>query len=198
VCTSLTTSTLSSQCFNSTRPFLSTVEKKWISFQLLNALRDARNRKVSHGDIKSENILVTSWNWIYLTDFASYKPTYLPLDDPADFSFFFDMSGRRTCYLAPERFYTQASNPEISAKKSKIADEVEGKRDGKVTEAMDVFSAGCVLAEIFLEGAPLFTLSQLFKYREGEYKVDGHLAAIEDEGVQVSHSVYSLLFSNCR
>ncbi|CAA7269893.1 unnamed protein product [Cyclocybe aegerita] len=169
----------------STRPFLSTVEKKWISFQLLNALRDARNRKVSHGDIKSENILVTSWNWIYLTDFASYKPTYLPLDDPSDFSFFFDMSGRRTCYLAPERFYTQASNPEISAKKSKIAmDELEGKRDGKVTEPMDCFSAGCVIAEVFLEGAPLFTLSQLFKYREGEYKVDSHLGAIEDEGVQ--------------
>ncbi|KAH9474804.1 Phosphoinositide 3-kinase regulatory subunit 4 [Psilocybe cubensis] len=169
----------------STRPFLSVVEKKWISFQLLNALRDARNRKISHGDIKSENIMVTSWNWIYLTDFASYKPTYLPLDDPADFSFFFDMSGRRTCYLAPERFYTQATNPEISAKKSRIAmEEVEGKRDGKVTEAMDCFSAGCVIAELFLEGAPLFTLSQLFKYREGDYKVDGQLAAINDEGVQ--------------
>ncbi len=137
---------------------------------------------------------MTSWNWIYLTDFASYKPTYLPLDDPADFSFFFDMSGRRTCYLAPERFYTQESNPEISAKKSRIAmDEVEGKRDGKVTEAMDCFSAGCVIAELFLEGAPLFTLSQLFKYREGEYKVDGHLAAIEDEGVEVCifHSAVS-------
>jgi phosphoinositide-3-kinase regulatory subunit 4 len=174
---------------SSTRPFLSVVEKKWISFQLLNALRDARNRKVSHGDIKSENILVTSWNWVYLTDFASYKPTYLPLDDPSDFSFYFDMSGRRTCYLAPERFYTQESNPEISAKKSRI-DETEGKRDGRVTEAMDCFSAGCVIAELFLEGAPLFTLSQLFKYREGEYKVDAHLTAIEDEGVQVSSSIF--------
>ncbi|KAJ7715595.1 hypothetical protein DFH07DRAFT_862734 [Mycena maculata] len=169
----------------STRPFLSMIEKKWIAFQLLNALRDARNRKVSHGDIKSENILVTSWNWVYLSDFASYKPTYLPLDDPSDFSFFFDTSGRRTCYIAPERFYTAANNPEISAKKSKIAmDENEGKRDGKVTESMDCFSAGCVIAELFLEGAPLFTLSQLFKYREGEYNVDGHLGAIEDEGVR--------------
>ncbi|KAJ7855120.1 hypothetical protein B0H14DRAFT_2754859 [Mycena olivaceomarginata] len=169
----------------STRPFLSMIEKKWIAFQLLNALRDARNRKVSHGDIKSENILVTSWNWVYLSDFASYKPTYLPLDDPSDFSFFFDTSGRRTCYIAPERFYTAANNPEISAKKSKIAmDENEGKRDGKVTEAMDCFSAGCVIAELFLEGAPLFTLSQLFKYREGEYSVDSYLGAIEDEGVR--------------
>jgi phosphoinositide-3-kinase, regulatory subunit 4 len=182
---------------NSTRPFLSIVEKRWIAFQLLNGLRDARNRKIFHGDIKSENILVTSWNWIYLTDFASYKPTYLPLDDPADFSFFFDMSGRRICYLAPERFYTQATNPEISAKKSKIAmEEIEGKRDGKVTEAMDCFSAGCVIAELFLEGAPLFTLSQLFKYREGEYKVDSHLAAIGDEGVQVSAVYYHVSVFN--
>ncbi len=29
-------------------------------------------------DIKCENIMVTSWNWIYVTDFASYKPTLIP------------------------------------------------------------------------------------------------------------------------
>ncbi|KAL1709450.1 hypothetical protein EV121DRAFT_252818 [Schizophyllum commune] len=172
----------------STRPFLSPIEKKWIAYQVLSALSDARARKVSHGDIKSENILVTSWNWIYLTDFASYKPTYLPLDDPADFSFFFDTAGRRTCYLAPERFYTADSHPAISAKKSRLAEEEggegEGRRDGRVTEAMDVFGAGCVLAELFLEGEPLFTLSQLFKYRDGEYAVDGPLARIEDEGAR--------------
>lgn len=174
--------------FFSTRPFLSMIEKRWIAFQLLHALRDARNRKISHGDIKSQNVLVTSWNWVYLSDFASYKPTYLPLDDPADFSFFFDTSGRRTCYIAPERFYTASANPEISAKKSKLAmDETEGKRDGKVTEAMDCFSAGCVIAELFLEGTPLFNLSQLFKYREGELGVDAQLANI-DEGVRASTS----------
>jgi phosphoinositide-3-kinase, regulatory subunit 4 len=171
----------------STRPFLSSIEKKWIAFQLLTALRDARNRKVSHGDIKSENVLVTSWNWIYLSDFASYKPTYLPLDDPSDFSFYFDTSGSRTCYVAPERFYTASDNPEISAKKSRLAMEGgEGKRDGRVTEAMDCFSAGCVIAELFLEGAPLFKLSQLFQYREGEFNVDHSLNAIEDESVRVS------------
>ncbi|KAF9023922.1 ARM repeat-containing protein [Hymenopellis radicata] len=168
----------------STRPFLSLIEKKWITFQLLTALRDARNRKVSHGDIKSENILVTSWNWVYLSDFASYKPTYLPLDDPSDFSFFFDTSGRRTCYIAPERFYTAANNPALSAKKSRLMEDNEGKRDGKVTESMDCFSVGCVIAELFLEGAPLFTLSQLFKFRESEYSVDSALSNIEDEGIR--------------
>lgn len=175
---------------SSTRPFLSLVEKKWIAFQILNALRDARNRKVSHGDIKSENILVTSWNWVYVSDFASYKPTYLPLDDPSDFAFFFDTSGRRSCYIAPERFYTASENPDISAKKSKLAvEDSEGRRDGKVTEAMDCFSVGCVIAELFLEGKPLFTLSELFKYREGELKVDTQLSPVEDEGVRVRHII---------
>lgn len=54
------------------------------------------------GDIKCENVLVTSWNWLYLSDFASFKPTYIPYDDPSDFSFFFDTGGKRLCYLAPE------------------------------------------------------------------------------------------------
>jgi phosphoinositide-3-kinase regulatory subunit 4 len=57
-----------------------------------------------------------------------------------------------------------------------------------VTEAMDVVSAGCVIAELFREGAPLFTLSQLFKYREGELNTDGLLSSVEDVGVRVSHS----------
>lgn len=154
----------------STRPFLSIVEKKWIVFQLLSALSLSHLQKTPHGDIKSTNVLVTSSNWVYLTDFASYKPTRLPLDDPSDFSFFFDTTGRRTCYIAPERFYKTNANVEADKE--------------PVTEAMDIFSAGCVIAEMFLEGAPLFNLSQLFKYREGEYNVDGQLAAIEDEGIR--------------
>ena len=35
-----------------------------------------------HGDLKCENALVTSWSWVFLTDFASYKPTRLPADNP--------------------------------------------------------------------------------------------------------------------
>lgn len=51
---------------------------------------------------------------------------------------------------------------------------------------MDVFSSGCVIAELFREGAPLFTLSQLFKYREGELNTDVLLSSVEDVGVRVS------------
>ncbi|XLT09600.1 hypothetical protein HN51_055393 [Arachis hypogaea] len=62
-------------------------------------------------DIKCENVLITSSNWLYLANFTSFKPTYIPYDDPLDFSFFFDTGGRRLCYLAPKtdlRFQSHA------------------------------------------------------------------------------------------
>lgn len=152
----------------STRPFLEIIEKRWIAFQLLCALRDCHAKGVHHGDIKSENVLVTSWNWIFLADFASFKPTYLPADNPADFSYYFDTSARRICYVAPERFL----------------DAGQKKEDEVLTDSMDVFSLGCVIAELFLEGTPMFTLSQLFKYRSGEYDPSPQLAKIEDQEIR--------------
>lgn len=153
----------------STRPFLEDIEKKWMAFQLLCAIRDCHSRDVFHGDIKSENLLVTSWNWLYLTDFSSsFKPTYLPEDNPADFSFYFDTSGRRTCYLAPERFTSTR----------------DSQKEGGINWAMDIFSAGCVIAEIFLEG-PIFSLSQLFRYRKGDLDLEHtHLSKLEDNEVR--------------
>jgi phosphoinositide-3-kinase regulatory subunit 4 len=72
----------------------------FIDFEIFN---NFLSLQICHGDIKLENMLVTSWVWLLLTDFASYKPALLPEDNPADFSYFFDTSRRRTCYVAPER-----------------------------------------------------------------------------------------------
>ncbi|WVW81748.1 hypothetical protein I302_103744 [Kwoniella bestiolae CBS 10118] len=171
----------------STQPYLASIEKKWIAFQLLTCLRDARLRKVAHGDVKSENILLTTDLSLLLTDFSSsFKPTYLPLDDPSDFSFFFDTSSRRTCYIAPERFYT--SDSKLAEEKRKVPGEGEfegwGKRDGRVTEEMDVFSAGCVLAEMWTDGRTVFNLSELFAYRQGTVGLEGLLENIEDNEVK--------------
>jgi phosphoinositide-3-kinase regulatory subunit 4 len=80
----------------------------WITFQLLSALAECHQRGIYHGDIKMENVLVTSWNWILLSDFANFKPTHLPEDDPTDFAYFFDSAMRRSCYIAPERFHSHA------------------------------------------------------------------------------------------
>ncbi|CAG8467942.1 599_t:CDS:10 [Ambispora gerdemannii] len=170
----------------STRPFLNLIEKKWITYQILCGVHDAHTRGIYHGDIKTENVLVTSWNWVYLADFAGYKPTYLPEDNPADFSFFFDTSMRRICYLAPERFYKRHS--EIDRRKAELE---FGEKDGAITPAMDIFSLGCVIAELFLEGTAIFSLSQLFKYRSGEYDPSADLNKIEDSDIRalVKHMI---------
>ncbi|KAF5181573.1 Serine/threonine-protein kinase VPS15 [Thalictrum thalictroides] len=155
----------------STRPFLNLIEKKWLAFQLLYAVKQSHENGVCHGDIKCENVLVTSWNWLYLADFASFKPTYIPHDDPSDFSFFFDTGGRRRCYLAPERFYEHGSEMLVGP-------------EAPLSPPMDIFSVGCVIAELFLEGQPLFELSQLLAYRRGQYDPNQILEKIPDAEIR--------------
>lgn len=209
------------------RPFLTQIEKKWIAFQILRALEQSHSKGVCHGDIKQENIMVTSWNWVFLTDFAPFKPTYIPEDDPADYNYYFCAidATRRACSVAPERFYGASSamsggmaagTPSSMNLKgpdammlSRMADsdvtveEVEKqflsmgiptpshaatptstsgsfpgslpsfvrnppKREGNLQESMDIFSAGCVIAEVFLGGKPLFELPTLLRYRMGD------------------------------
>ncbi|PRQ56059.1 putative transferase, protein kinase CMGC-Pl-Tthe family [Rosa chinensis] len=155
----------------STRPFLSLIEKKWLAFQLLLAVKQCHDKGICHGDIKCENVLVTSWNWLYLADFASFKPTYIPYDDPSDFSFFYDTGGRRLCYLAPERFYEHGGEMQVA-------------QDAPLRPSMDIFAVGCVIAELFLEGQPLFELSQLLAYRRGQYDPSQLLEKIPDCGIR--------------
>ncbi len=66
------------------------MEKRWIIFQLLKVLEECDGKKINHGDIKTENVLLTSWNWVMLTDFASFKPTLLP-----------DVRNTCVCYVKP-------------------------------------------------------------------------------------------------
>ena len=156
----------------STNPPLEEIERKWIAFQLLCAMRDCHAREIYHGDIKTENMLVTTWNWLYLTDFSGcIKPPFLPEDNPAQFSVFFDSTARRTCYLAPERFTSPGAEPKKDTGPA-------------LTWAMDMFSVGCVIAELFTE-KPTFTLSQLFRYRKGDFDPSHTLSnSIKDDNVR--------------
>ena len=113
---------------------------------------------VCHGDIKTENVMATSWSWIVLTDFASFKPTYLPEDDPTDFNHYFASSTSHRCYLAPERFYSSLADAETEASfkgldpkdpKEPKVDKAPGRRRvGKLQKSMDIFSLGCIIAEV--------------------------------------------------
>lgn len=142
----------------SSRPFLQEAEVRFVAFQLIKILSDIHEFGIVHGDIKTENIFVTSWNWVILTDFSNgLKPVYLPEDNPGEFVFYFDTSRRRTCFVAPERFDSK-KYAELYLEKSKES-------QSALTWQMDVFSAGCCIAELFSEGKPLFDLARLFKYK---------------------------------
>ncbi|ODV86285.1 hypothetical protein CANARDRAFT_197073 [[Candida] arabinofermentans NRRL YB-2248] len=152
----------------SIRPFLEDIEKKWIVYQLLSALSKLHSKNIYHGDLKTENVLVNSWGWCLICDFAPFKPVYLPEDNPSQFSFYFDTSQRHTCYLAPERFLS--------------ADDNTNKDVGGLTWEMDIFSLGCVIAELYMEGLSVFTLPQIFKYKKGEYTPN--LDSVDDPNIR--------------
>lgn len=50
---------------------------------------------------------------------------------------------------------------------------------------------GCVIAELFTEGVPLFDLSQLLAYRKGNFQTEQVLEKIEDR------SIRDLVISRC-
>ncbi|XP_046850772.1 phosphoinositide 3-kinase regulatory subunit 4-like isoform X2 [Xenia sp. Carnegie-2017] len=172
----------------STRPFLNALEKKWIVFQLLCSLVQCHQNDIFHGDIKTENIMVTSWTSVLLTDFASFKPTFLQKNNPADFSYFFDTSRRRTCYLAPERFIDTKTAEVINTASTELPDSMDlglmKDHVSELTSKMDIFSLGCVITELFSEGIPLFDLSKLLAYRSNDYDPLLSLEKIDDVHVK--------------
>jgi len=212
----------------STRPFLGLKEKVWITFQLLSALRQSHSRGVVHGDIKSENVMVLSHDWVLLTDFAPFKPVFLPLDDTAPFNYFFSSNSKRdSCSVAPERFRSPTAINDISlldSAPSEVSKVLSAMLDDKVPSqdaehvlekeaesmmdigsekefqtkkeegrkytsysfgsakslerlrpAMDIFSCGCVIAELFLDGEPCFSLAELLRYAQNEEFRQGYL-----------------------
>jgi len=52
-------------------------------------------------------------------------------------------------------------------------------------QSMDIFSVGCVIAEIFLDGTPVFDLSALLKYKRGSFDPTTIVNGIADEEIRV-------------
>jgi len=66
-------------------------------------------------------------------------------DNPADFSYFFDTSRRRTCYIAPERFVESSWRTVDPTKDMSNLDLTTTEvKTGDLTPSMDIFSAGSV------------------------------------------------------
>ena len=157
-------------------PFLNLTEKLWLSYQCLLSVKQIHDMRVCHGDIKSENFLTTSWNWLFLADISNfYKPSYLIEGDLTSYKYFYSNSERPACYLPPEKFSSK-------------------QRDDALTQEMDIFSLGCVIAEIFLDGQCLFTLPELLSYKRSILKSPGKIGEIKNDAIRsMINSMISLL-----
>lgn len=98
-------------------PKMTYEEKIWLIFQLLCAVAQVHGEDMVHGDIKPENIMVTSYSQLFLTDIKPYKPAYIAVDDlTSRRRFFGELDNQTRSYLAPERFLD-----------SDVGDSIDGK-----------------------------------------------------------------------
>lgn len=134
-------------------PYLKQIEKMWITFQMIYSVYQLHSKSFCHGDIKTENFCLTTAMTVFLTDAAPYKPAYIPQDELGLISYYFgEVINDRSVCLAPERLIKKKENISLNE---------------KVTTAMDVFSLGCVIAELFSEKI-LFDLQGLLDYKESK------------------------------
>ena len=60
-----------------------------------------------HGDLKPANILVSSFDWVFIVDINPLKPVQALDTDLKTYNLYFgDLDNNNRCYLAPERWIT--------------------------------------------------------------------------------------------
>ena len=155
-------------------PYLTYTEKLFIIFQLLFAVSELHEREIVHGDIKLENIMLTSNGSVFLVDIASYKPGYIPMDDSTAYTFYFGSAKQslKTCNLAPERL-VEGKDSRLNSLKAQV----------KKVE-MDIFSLGCVITELLLEEY-LFDYTKLLEYKNGKMDISKTLLKIKDDNLRL-------------
>ena len=162
-----------------TVPMLTLIEKQWIMFQLITAVYNLHNLGFYHGGLSSNNVLLTTWNHVFLADFAWYAPNYIYEDKLDDVNYYYPSADKK-CNLAPEKFIQKDYKDIASLQWSQ---EQIGKVSPKTLQdlkKMDIFSLGCVLAELMLDGTPLFSYKELLAYRRDHYSPQEKLDRIED------------------
>ena len=153
-------------------PYLTEIEKIWIIFQLMYNLYNLNELNIVHGDLNPENVLLTSNLSVYISDIATYKPAYIGIDDIASYTYYFgsnDNTSLKGFYLAPERLVEKGNTPH-----------------GDKTKAMDVFSLGVIISELFLE-KNIFTFSSMINYKKGNkelFDIEENLNKIKNQKIK--------------
>lgn len=112
-------------------------------------------------------------------DFAPYKPLYFA-EGRLDEVTLFHPSVLERCYLPPEKI-----NNERAAASYKYANIVKEEETLDNLKAMDVYSVGCILLELFVGDAnPLFTYQRMISYRSGDKSALDRLNSVQDKNVR--------------
>ena len=151
-------------------PYLTKIEKLWLIYQLLFSLNELHSNEIIHGDLKMENILLTSYNSLFLTDISPYKPAHLEIDNIILYTYFFG-SVNKSCYLSPERILNR---DEYNEKKN-------NEDFNKLNCSMDIFSAGIIICELLTEIQPFFLLNELWEFKYGKIDINDKLSNLNDE-----------------
>ena len=135
-------------------PLPEEIEKKWISYELVAALKTFHEAGLIHGNLHPDNVFL-SWDLrLTIGDPAPYKPAQIQFNHPQTFIHFFGSSNTH-CYLSPRRLIING-------------DEEKLKDFSDLDESDDIFAVGCIVYFIFTQ-KHLFTLSTIRDYVEGRY-----------------------------
>ena len=75
-----------------TLPYLSKIEKIWIMFQFFYGIYQLHSAEIYHGDLKIENILLSSNNSVFISDISPFKPAYIQIDDLGNYTYYFGVN----------------------------------------------------------------------------------------------------------
>jgi len=153
-------------------PYLKPIESDWIAFQILKSIQSLQMQGFYHGDIKPENFLVSNRLQVFLVDHSPFKPFFLKSKKPNYFIHFFSYGGGCS-YIAPERIVENEVAKEINM------------------ESSDLFSIGCVLAYLYLNGVHLFNFSTVQDYAHGNVSYLSKLDSISN--LKVRELIINLL-----
>ena len=163
-------------------PYLTEIEKIWITFQLLHTLNNLNELNLVHGDLNPENILITSNLSVYISDIATYKPAYISIDDIGSYTYYFgsnDNTSLKGFYLAPERL----------VEKGNIF-------NNNKTIEMDIFSLGIIIVELFIE-KNIFTFSSMLNFKKGKkelFDIEEYLKKIKNQ--KIKKLIYDMIKLN--
>lgn len=110
---------------------LSSLHMQYFMYQLLRGLHFLHSSGVFHRDLKPNNILINKQCMLRICDFGLARANF---DDTPDITFWTDYVATRW-YRAPELIMTHST---------------------RYSTKIDIWSAGCILAEMLGKGKPLF------------------------------------------